>query len=327
VGEISEALRRAKKRDSSTAAIADESAEQRPAEDARPRSEALRHAPADDCDVEKLPAPMEEPLPELGPRRPERNERGIRVAIRADKTGEWFSRAVAVEGHGSVAESFRHLALRLRRELEARGAHTLAVVSALRSEGKTTIACNLSLAFASLAQGREVALVDLDLRRPSVAKAIGLASSVGIERALRGERSLREICLSIESPALDVYPVGKPESDAHEVLVRPELGVVLGELTRRYEIVVIDTPPVLLVPDATVIAEKIDAVVAVARAGQTTRRSFEHMIRTLPPGRVLGSLLNEGLLPARPSQYGYYDESADEGERVDIRAASGEPAD
>ena len=294
MGEISEALRRARK----------SAGEDRPGAELGERSErTLRSA----AEVEAASEPDSTPPPERNRDAPSRHS----VTLSTDRSGEWFARAVVVDSHGSIAESFRHIVLRLRRELEVRNLRHVAVVSALRAEGKTTIACNLALAFASLGYGRSVALVDLDLRKPSVARSLGVVpGKAGIEEVLRGERSLREACVSIERPALDVYAVRRSVADAHELLVRPELGGVLEDLARRYEITVLDTSPVLLVPDATMILERVVAAVAVARSGHTSQRGFEAMLEILPPGRVVGSILNEGALPASTRLYGYYSEES-----------------
>lgn len=313
MGEISEALRRARRRQAGEPDL--------PPAPPRPEPEAPL--------PERAPAPPPSPpkaaagsaSAELVPDRP-RDEGRRLVALSTDKAGVWFPRAVVADAQGAVAESFRHIALRLRRELERRQAHSLAVVSALRAEGKTTIACNVALALASIAQGRSVALVDLDLRKPSVARALGLSSQVGIEDVLRGERGLREACVSVEKPALDTYLVRVAQEDAHELLARPELEVMITELSRRYEITVFDTPPVLLVPDATMIVERVDAAVAVARAGRTAKRGFEYMQEILPQGRMVGSLLNEGPLPTRSRHYGYYAEDREDADESDDPAAS-----
>jgi Mrp family chromosome partitioning ATPase len=311
VGEISEALRRARK------AAAGERPRIEPRE---PEERALRSAP--EADAFEAPE-HSEPLPEPQPERTRDEHRRRSVALSTDRSGTWYGRAVVADSRGSVAESFRHIVLRLRRELEARHARHVAIVSALRGEGKTTIACNLALAFASLGQGRSVALVDLDLRKPSVARSLGLApGEAGIEDVLRGAQSLREVCVSVERPALDVYPVRRSVADAHELLVRPELGVVLEDLARRYEITVLDTSPVLLVPDATVILERVGAAVAVARSGHTTQRGFEAMLEILPPDRVVGSILNEGALPAASRLYGYYSEEPEPGAPTEREASA-----
>jgi Mrp family chromosome partitioning ATPase len=246
-------------------------------------------------------------------RRPEPPPR--EASISSERDGVWFPRAVVVDSHGAVAESFRHIALRLRRELVRRHQRSVAVVSALRAEGKTTVACNLALALSSVARDREVALVDLDLRKPSVQRAFSLPNGPGFEDVLRGDRKLLEAGVSVERPPLDVFPARRPLAEAHELLVKPGFELAVRELERRYEIIVYDTPPTLLVPDAAIIVERIGAAVAVARSGRTARRGFEQTIELLTPERVIGCILNEGTASAQRTQYGYYGADPDGDEK------------
>ena len=234
------------------------------------------------------------------------------ITLSEDKHGRWQSREVIVDARGPAAESLRHLALRLRRELQARGVRSVALLSALRAEGKTTLACNLALALASLDTGRGVALVDLDLRKPQVAQSFEIRGGAGIEAVLAGRIGLRDACTSIASPPLDVYPALRTEQDAHLVLSQPSLGPLVRQLEREYEIVVVDTPPVLLVPDALIILEAVKSAVIVGRARRSTGGAVEAMRKMIPKERLIGAVLNEGALPVRAGHYGYYDEELPE---------------
>ncbi len=237
---------------------------------------------------------------------PARKADAPRVEI-SEPEGESFpARVIATDGQSASAEAARHIALRLRRELGRRQARSLAVVSSERAEGKTTIACNLALAIASLSRGRVVALVDLDLRAPSVAESLGIPQARGIDDVLRGSCLLDDVLVEIDRPGLDVYPARLPEANAHELLVGPALASLVSELERRYEVTVFDTPPMLLVPDAPVIIEQVGAAVAVSRAARTRRKAFEKMLDLLPPGKLIGTVLNDGVLPGAERHYGYY---------------------
>jgi Mrp family chromosome partitioning ATPase len=110
----------------------------------------------------------------------------------------------------------------------------------------------------------------------------------------------------VEKPALDVYPARAPHDAAHELLVRPEAGLFVRELERRYAVVVFDTPPVLLVPDASLLLRHVAAYAPVARSGTTRVRAFRQMLELLPPEKLLGGILNGGSRPTYTSQYGYY---------------------
>ncbi|MCL4683621.1 CpsD/CapB family tyrosine-protein kinase [Myxococcota bacterium] len=281
MGEITEALRRGRE----NASPVPERASPPPV---APESPAYREALR-----EETRAPAPDPPPE-------------QVTLSTQQDNGWFARALVADEHGAPAESFRELALRVRRELDRRSLRGVAVVSALRAEGKTTVACNLALALASLTRDGAVALVDLDLRNPSVRRSLGLPRKPGVDAVLRGETRLVDVRLAIERPGLDVYQTGRVETDVQGLLVGSKFVTMLRELERRYEITVFDTPPTLLVPDAAIIVEQVRAALAVSRAGLTGRRSFAHAVDLLTPARVLGCVLNEGTSPASAKHYGEY---------------------
>jgi len=222
--------------------------------------------------------------------------------------------AVAIEP-GPAQEACRQIGLAVRGQLEARGARSLAVVSAVRDEGKTTTSCNLALALATLSPNREVALLDLDLRRPSIAQVLAVETQKGIEDVLAGEASLDEARIEFLHPPLDVYPSMRPQRNAHEVLTRKRLADLFSELERRYALIIIDTPPTLLVPDSRLILERVSLCLPVARAGISRVRSFRALLETLPRGQVLSTVLN-GVKPNPHYYQGYdYDGAESEGKR------------
>jgi Mrp family chromosome partitioning ATPase len=292
VGEISDALRRARDERRGKAEGRAEEARISPPENLSKRVERRSGSPPSEQD------PARPPVVESADTR--------RLSLSSDRAGEWRARSVALDGGSAATECFRHLALKVRAELERRSLRCVAITGPLRSEGKTTVACNLALALASISQGREVALVDLDLRHPCVAADFGIPVEVGIEEALRGKRALSEVCIHIEKPAVDVFPAARPHDSAHELLVQPGFASLLHEFERRYATVILDTPPVLLVPDASLILARVSAYIAVARSGATRERTLRSMTELLPHDRFLGTVLNEGPLPAHRKQYRYY---------------------
>jgi capsular exopolysaccharide synthesis family protein len=200
--------------------------------------------------------------------------------------------ALVIEEDGANAEVCRHLALRLRAALDARKARSVAIVSAERADGKTTVATNLAIAFASLARSREVALVDFDLRKPSIGQYLNLARHTGIEEVLQGRADLESAAINIQHPAIDVFPVVTQQRSAHEIFVLPRVGELVQELERRYQIVVIDTPPAPIVPDASLILRHASACVPVVRTGKTRARSLRKLLDCLPPEKIVGWILN-----------------------------------
>src|SRR5690606_37066941 len=249
MGEIHEALRQANLTRSAPAGRAPA-----PAPEREPR--------------ERLAATVLPPAPPPAERQPPRV-----VHLSRERTGPWAARGLVLGGSGPAPEMLRHLALRIRRELKQRGARSLAIVSAQRGEGKTTMSCNVALALASLESERSVALVDLDLRNPSVSGGLEVPHDSGIDDVLLGRRDLAAARIGVDEPLLDVYPSRQAHMDAHKILGRPSFATTVRALERQYELVVFDTPPVLLVPDAAVILETVGCAAAVVRAGRSTKRS------------------------------------------------------
>jgi capsular exopolysaccharide synthesis family protein len=266
----------------------------------------------------------DERRPQSAPRSPERQSSGgLRpepskkrddaFAISDEATGTWAARAVVVNHRDGISEYYRHFALRVLRELKQRNARSLLVTSALREEGKTTTACNLALALSSLAGGRPVALIDLDLRRPSVKKSLGITADHGIEEVLAGDIELSGACVPTQMGGLDVYPITRPTRHAHELLSGDHFKELVRELNRKYEYLIFDSPPALLVPDVPLALAEIDCAVTVARAGVTSKRAFDEMLAIVDETKLLGVFLNEASAPRHKHQYGYYlDEDAEE---------------
>lgn len=292
MGEISDALRRARGERS---------------KDAEGRGRKGRTAAGEDLSkrAERRPGALR---PEPGLARPagKGTAHSHQLSLGSDREKGWQARTVAIDANSPATESFRQLALRVRAELERRSLRSLVVTGPLRAEGKTTVACGLALALASVSRGREVALVDLDLRQPSVASDLRIPVDTGVEEVILGARVLSEVCVSIEKPAVDVYPAARPDDSAHELLIQPGFASLMRELERRYATVICDAPPVLLVPDAGLILDQVSVYIAVARSGKTRERALQSMLELLPRDQFLGTVFNEGRLPVASKHYGYY---------------------
>lgn len=215
-------------------------------------------------------------------------------------------------GNQIDVEAHRHLAVAIRSHLERISARSLAIVSALRNEGKTTVACNLAVALASLAGEREVALVDLDLRNPSVRRALGLRPQLGLESFLQGEAGLDETCIHLENPNLDVYPALVAQRNAHELLVTSVFDSMIRQLQSRYRVIILDTPPCLMLPDASLILRQVETCSVVVRAGESRVGRLRDALDALPSERTLGTILNCASLPSHRRQYDYYQTEADD---------------
>ena len=268
MGEIADALRRARS--------------QRPA--APPESSGLRSLPTVPASIQRSAAPA-----------PAEAKPGLSI-----RSIEPQNAAVILEP-GPEAEACRHLALRLRSALDERRARSVAIVSAERGDGKTTVTCDIAIALATLSREREVALIDLDLRRPAIVKSLSVPHGAGVEEVLLGRTTLGAVRVEVLQPAIDIFPVVTPQDAAHELLTLPQLAALIADLERRYATVVVDTPPAPLVPDATLILRHVPLCAAVVRAGKTRARSVKRLLDCLPRERIAGWILNG----ERAATFGY----------------------
>ena len=221
---------------------------------------------------------------------------------------------VVIPQDGPHAEVCRQVALRLRDALEARDARSVAVVSGERGDGKTTVACNLAVAMASLSRDRSVAIVDLDLRRPSLASYLNLDAQVGIEQVLLGKAKLEDVRIGVGEPAIDLYPALEPQRDAHKLIVLPALAEMLEQLERNYATVIVDTPPTPVVPDANLLLRHVRCCVPVVRHGKTRARSVRRLVEGLHARHIAGWVLNgDRSAHYRDQDYYYYGERDEDG--------------
>ncbi len=184
----------------------------------------------------------------------------------------------------------------------------IAVSSSLPAEGKTTTLCNLAIALA--AAGTSVCVVDADLRRPRVADLLDLERSVGLTTVLAGRVDVARAVQPWPRGGFDVLTSGALPPNPSEVLGSRQTAGVLEELRSRYAVVLVDTPPLLPVTDAAVLAPATDGVVLMCRYGETTRDQMRDAVSAL--GAVSATLLGAIFTmvptsgPHAHAQYSYY---------------------
>jgi protein-tyrosine kinase len=202
-----------------------------------------------------------------------------------------------------AAEQYQGLRLTVERLARARDVKAIAVSSPAAGDGKTITAINLAAALARGSDDR-VLLVDADLRRPSVARLLALpAGGLGLADALGSARSVAEVVRTVDGCTLDVVPAGTPGAGISDILRSPRLDAFLREARQRYAYIVLDTPPLLPVFDAALIAKSVDGVLMVVTANRTPRKLLGEALNMLDASKVLGIVFNRDAHPL----FGYYD--------------------
>jgi capsular exopolysaccharide synthesis family protein len=170
----------------------------------------------------------------------------------------------------AAAEAFRALRTSIMLSRPESGPKVILVTSCIPGEGKTTVSSNLAVAFAQ--HEKKVIIVEADMRRPRMKHAFDVSNEVGLSNVLTGSHTSDEAILrGVQSLTLDVLPAGPHPPMPSEILGSTAFGKLLEELRSRYDIILIDSPPALLVTDAVSISTKSDATVWVVRAGVVTR--------------------------------------------------------
>ena len=202
------------------------------------------------------------------------------------------------------AEAFRQLRLNIRFASIDDSPRTLLVTSSASNEGKTFVSANLAAVYA--ATGMQVVLVDLDLRRPSLAASLGVERSVGVTNVLLGTSTLAEAIQEVDSN-LSLLASGPLPPNPADVLSTRATSELLDRLAKEYDVVILDTPPSGLFVDARQLAALVDGVVVVGRRRRTKLGVISETIRNLRDvgGNVLGLVVNFDKA-GRASEYDYY---------------------
>ena len=202
------------------------------------------------------------------------------------------------------AEAFRTIRTNLQYVDVDNPPHTVVITSSLPGEGKSTTACNLAIALAQ-AESR-VLLLEADLRRPKVAEYLGVDGSRGLTDVLIGQATLDSALVHWQRGLLDFLPAGAIPPNPSELLGSHQMAELLKELAGRYDMVIIDAPPLLPVTDAAILSTATDGAILVAKHGSTKTEQVEDSTDALRQvnARVLGTVLN--FVPLRKrKKYGY----------------------
>ena len=251
---------------------------------------------ADFSAVESAPAPTARPL--ITPPTP--------IVEHTIKVGDADRGKLIIGEHvdPAMVEQYRHLAAVLHHAQKASGVRTVMVTSALPAEGKTLTATNLALTLSESYQ-RRVLLIDADLRRPRLREVFALPATEGLTDSLAMPREGKLPVHQI-SANLWVLASGRMLPDPMSLLVSPAMKELIDDARDAFDWVVVDTPPIAILPDANLLASMIDTTLLVVSAESTPYPMVQRAAQAVGTNRILGVVLNRAENSGLPNNYGYY---------------------
>ena len=205
------------------------------------------------------------------------------------------TRAQTAAGFMSPAgsEAFRLLRSSLKWTQRDASAKTLLISSALSEEGKTTTSANLAVVYAL--EGKRVLLIDCDMRRPRLHKVFRVPQSPGVAQVLRAGLDPATAVRDTSFQDLSFLPAGRDTDTTSDLIGSDRMRALLATLSENFDVIIIDTPPVLGVADAVALGPLVDGVLMVVGAGTTDRHAVEQALSQLASAgaRVVGAVLND----------------------------------
>lgn len=241
-----------------------------------------------------------------------RNEDGVRAITEVPVLGSIPHDSSAAKkpvirpgDHGPRAESLRRLTRNLDFVDLGRELKTVVVTSSIPNEGKSLTATNLAIV---LSESMRVILVDADMRNPSVALALGVDGSRGLSTVLSGRAHPRDVVQELMRGQMAFMPAGEVPPNPSQLLASSRMANLLDDLRKAYDVVIIDSPPILPVSDATVLCQQVDGSLVVVNARLTTSSQLTECLRNFSRSgsRALGIVLNEANVAYDSYHYGAY---------------------
>ncbi|MBS4200607.1 CpsD/CapB family tyrosine-protein kinase [Bacillus sp. FJAT-49732] len=204
-----------------------------------------------------------------------------------------------------VSEQYRTIRTNIQFSAVDEEIRTIMVTSSGPAEGKSTTAGNLAVVFAQ--QGKRVLLVDADMRKPTVHYTFGMNNAYGLTNLLTKQMELNEAVKTTDVSTLDILTSGPIPPNPAELLSSKGMGEFFNLAKKEYDTIIFDTPPVLAVTDAQVLANKCDGTILVISSGKTEIESAQKTkdLLTAAKAKVLGVVLNNKKMEKHDYYYYY----------------------
>ena len=203
----------------------------------------------------------------------------------------------------SISEQYRMIRTNIEFASVDKKIQSIVVTSAVPSDGKSTTASNLAIVLAQT--GKQVLLVDADLRKPSIHYAFNLSNMQGLTSVLVEQTTLKNVISRIDIPNLSVLTSGPIPPSPSELLNSKKMRLIIEELTETFDYIIFDTPPVLAVTDPQVLSEQCDAILMAVKSGETPKEAALKAKALLQKSKtpILGMILNN--MRFKTSKYNY----------------------
>jgi capsular exopolysaccharide synthesis family protein len=204
-------------------------------------------------------------------------------------------------------DSYRRLYRRILYAHTHQNIRSIGVTSAQVGEGKSVTCINLALSMAEDAK-RQVLLIDCDFRRPQIGGYLGIQADRGLGQVIEGTAELNHVMvpLSENQSNLKIVPTGSLDSDVYSVLYAEKLQSILRDTKKQFDFVIVDTPPIVPVPDQSFISDALDGVLLIVRPETTSKENLKTAIESMERQNILGIVVNACEKPNSSYDYYYY---------------------
>lgn len=214
---------------------------------------------------------------------------------------------VIIRPTSSVSEQYRTISANISFSMKDKKFKTILVTSPEASAGKSTTITNVAAILA--AQGKKVLLLDCDLRKPSIHRKLNIPNNKGLSNIIANDVPIDE-CIQIKDqiPNLSIITSGPIPTNPSNLITSDKMDVIIKELkdSELFDIIMIDTPPTLVVSDSQTLASKIDASVIITKYNQTKKEELNLTIKALSnvKSNILGCIINEQPVSEHDYYYG-----------------------
>lgn len=227
-------------------------------------------------------------------------------ALTNRSSGRHYSLITELNPKSPISEAYRALRTNIQFSSIDEPVKVILVTSAQPEEGKSTTISNLAVTYAQ--EGKRVLIVDADLRKPTIHRYMSASNRLGLSNLLAGQFKVEDVAMDTRIPNLSLISSGTIPPNPSELLSSKRMHTLLAQLKEEYDMVLIDSPPILAVTDSQILSSICDGVVMVINHGKVKREAARRAVSLLAyaKAKILGVVLNNKDMSRDESSYYYY---------------------